>query len=271
MPPRQWLPILQHGCPGGRPDLRLLRAQGFWEAAALCGSNDLWAEAAQVVSDAAAAGWKPLAPGCEGYPVRLHTVLGRLAPPLIWLKGSHPEMRRLAAVVGSRRLRPAESRAAFEAGALLARLGFGVISGGAAGSDSMGVLGAVSAGGFGAHFLPGSACRRSLRCSALFCESPWSPRFDRIAALRRNRWIYAASEAAVVISSRLGEGGSWHGAVAARREKLSRVLIHLASPPSEGNAALAKLGMEAFEDEAGLMRALEREPAEPQTPLPVEA
>jgi predicted Rossmann fold nucleotide-binding protein DprA/Smf involved in DNA uptake len=247
-----------------------MRAHGFWEAAALCGSNDLWDEAAGTVADAAAAGWKPLAPGCAGYPARLHTVLGRLAPPLIWIKGRHPESGRLAAVVGSRRLRPAESRAAYEAGGLLARLGFGVISGGAAGSDCMGVLGAVSAGGFGAHFLPGSACRGSVRCSALLCESPWAPRFDRVAALRRNRWIYAASEAAVVISSRLGEGGSWHGAVAARREKLTRVLIHLASPPSEGNAALAKLGMETVEDEASLARALERPPAETQRPLPVE-
>jgi predicted Rossmann fold nucleotide-binding protein DprA/Smf involved in DNA uptake len=77
---------------------------------------------------------------------------------------------------------------------------------------------------------------------ALFSTDPDAPAFDRVDALTRNKWIYAASEHTIVIASRFGEGGSWAGAIAAMKAKLGNIIVYMAPQPSSGNEALAKLG-----------------------------
>jgi predicted Rossmann fold nucleotide-binding protein DprA/Smf involved in DNA uptake len=116
-----------------------------------------------------------------------------------------------------------------------------VFSGGAAGADSFGAIGAARRGGAAAHFLPGG-CPEPFGPVALFTPNPDAPAFDRVQALTRNKWVYAAAEATIVVASRFGEGGSWAGAIAAMRARLGRVIVFLSDMPSSGNEALAKLG-----------------------------
>lgn len=217
------------------------------EAAALVGDSGLRAAASEWICRMMDAGWEALTPFCGGYPDRLSERLAANAPPLLWVKGDRlAEAYGWCSVVGSRRLSVPESRFAFGSGEALAGLGFAVVSGGAQGADFQGVAGSVASGGYGAHVLPGGEPRHRKIASALVSEAPWEKEFDRVSALRRNRWIYAMSEISVVCASRFRVGGSWHGAVTARREKLGRVIVFApAGGASEGNAALKCAGFEA--------------------------
>lgn len=211
--------------------------------------------AAKYASQKAAEGWTPLAPFSPEYPHKLkHAVR---APQVLWLLGEADGIASQGvAVVGSRQLTPPEARFASEAGSFLARAGLTLFSGGAVGADSFASAGAKSAGGKVFHFLPGG--------QPLYVEppvlsrSPDSPPFDRIEALRRNRWIYSSASAAILVASRFEKGGSWSGAIMARRERLCPVLVFMSDEPSSGNAALAKLGSPQVRSSDELAAALSR-------------
>ncbi|MBA3726948.1 MAG: DNA-processing protein DprA [Armatimonadetes bacterium] len=219
-----------------------LRSRGLWEAAALAEDAGLRDSASEAFRDRLKGGWKPLVASSPIMPPRLRSSLGHSCPPVLWLRGSAMRLRQPGVgIVGSRTLSVDEARFASDAGALLARIGATVFSGGAAGSDSFGVAGTVRAGGYGVHYLPGGEPRRSPE-GCLLSRFPEAPEFDRIEALIRNRWIYASSDAVILVSSRFGQGGSWAGAIAARRSRVSPIIVFRGKHPSSGNEALAKLG-----------------------------
>ncbi|MGI8923795.1 MAG: DNA-processing protein DprA [Fimbriimonadales bacterium] len=216
----------------------------------------LRASASGAFRDRLRGGWKPLLASSPLMPPRLRSSLGHSCPPVLWLRGSAMRLRQPGVgIVGSRTLSVDEARFASEAGALLARMGATVFSGGAAGSDSFGVAGAVRAGGYGVHFLPGGEPRRYPE-GCLLSRFPEAPEFDRIEALIRNRWIYAASDAVILVSSRFGQGGSWAGAISARRSRASPILVFRGKQPSSGNEVLAKLGATSVSSIAELEGAL---------------
>lgn len=243
-----------------------LRRSGLRDEAALLADSGLHCEAAEQFQSIVSLGWMPIPVNAPGYPPRLRSRLRSAAPPLLWLKGELPRNRPWVSIIGSRKLRPIESSFAKEAGWLSAAEGFQVLSGGARGADWMAVCGSVDAGGYGMHLLPGGTPRRPPPASAIVCESPWLPEFDRHLALRRNRWIYAASAVSVVVASRFKEGGSWHGAIAARRERLDRIVVFCSASPSAGNAALARLGVPSVDSLIAfrsVLRSLEPEAHQP--------
>ena len=219
---------------------RRLRAIGHGQAASLLEDEELLENAQGIIERRAFEGWAPVLP--NDMPPALRHEIGSAAPPLLWGYGYG---RRFAepgvGIVGSRMLTPSEARFAAAAGEACAQLGMPVFSGGAAGADSFGAIGAARAGGAAAHFLPGG-CREPFGPVALLTPNPDAPTFDRIEALTRNKWIYAASEATIVVASRFGEGGSWAGAIAAMKARIGRVLVYMGPQPSSGNEALAKLG-----------------------------
>ena len=216
-----------------------LRSRGLWEAAALLDDERLLSEAGKVISQRAQAGWSPITP-FEKMPPRLVAVLSSSCPPLFWAKGELDGLERKAAgIVGGRHLSCEEAKFASAAGALCAELGLSVFSGGAQGADSFGAAGARLAGGFAAHFHPGGKRRAE---ETILCRAIDAPYFDRIEALARNKWIYAAADSVLIVSSRFNEGGSWAGAIAAKRARLSDVIVFMAKTPSSGNQALALLG-----------------------------
>jgi hypothetical protein len=219
-----------------------LRRLGFWEAAALLEDEGLLAEAGALVEDRGRFGWRPLfAPGPPS--LRLASQLGSRCPPMFWLYGGPEGLARPSiSVVGSRCLTPEEAEFADGVGRLAARLGYSVVSGGAAGADSFAAAAATLAGGRSFDFLPGGSVSPE---RPSISRDPDSPAFSRVEALQRNRWIYASSEVTVVVASRHGVGGSWYGAIAARREKLSRAVVFLGRAASAGNEALAGMGFDA--------------------------
>lgn len=208
-------------------------------------------------------GWSAMTPWTKRYPSRLRERLGRNAPPMLWSRGYECEGATPGiAIIGSRALTTEERQFALAVGEECARLGYQVFSGGAVGADTLGLRGA----GVGLHFLPGSPTKRH-RNLPVACRDPEGTSFDRIEALRRNRWVCAASVAVVVVASRLNRGGSWHAAVGAIRSHLCPVLAYLGSRPSTGNVALVESGARPMREPAEL-RDLLAEALQDEAPLP---
>lgn len=217
-----------------------LRAVGHSQAATLLEDDEMIERARCLIDQRAVAGWQPLLPPLM--PPKLREQPGASAPPLLWAYGYAPALRSPGVgIVGSRVLNPSEARFASAAGEVCAQMGMPIFSGGAAGADSFGAIGAARRGGSAVHFLPGG-CSEPFGPIALMTPNPDAPAFDRVQALVRNKWVYAASEATIVVASRFGGGGSWAGAIAAMRARLGRIIVFLSDRPSPGNEALAKLG-----------------------------
>ena len=245
LPPRVWpvvLSELDNGIESSSAACRL-RSKGLVEAAALIEDESLLEKAEKLIERRAARGWMPIIPSSPFYPPRLRSTMGERSPPVFWQKGSFQALSTgCVGIVGRRLLSSEEARFAYEAGREVARLGISVLSGGAAGADVLGVEGAVSEGGYGAHFLPGGEPDAAPNATAIISRNPEANRFSRFEALARNRWIYAASKAVVLVSSRFGEGGAWAGAIEAKRSRLCPLIVFIGSSPSAGNLAFRSLG-----------------------------
>lgn len=246
--PRRWLAVLGALEAGGEA-VRALRSQSFWEEAArleVPGALE-WARRVLAAGDA-------LTAACPGYPVRWSERLGAAAPAALWQSGPLPSGL-FVAVVGSRRLSPPDSEFAFGVGRALALAGYVLVSGGAAGADTQAALGAQSAGGSVLELLPcglGSGVGRR-GCAASVC-APGAP-FSSASAMQRNAVIYALAEAAVVVAPRFRQGGTWHGAIEARRRRLCPLLVRPV-PGCPASAALLALGARPLAAPSGLELAL---------------
>lgn len=220
-----------------------LRSTGLHDFAVLTESDFIF-DAYKILEKRKKIGWEIICSYDESkFPVLMRERLGMHCPPVLWKKGENDCFSLPAiAVVGSRNLNPEEEKFAFQAGELLANLYIVVISGAAKGADSLSVFGALAKNGKGVHFLPGGKEGRMPKASAYITENTGAKGFERYSALRRNRWIYASGECAIVVSSRFGEGGAWHGALEAFRRKICPIAVYIGEEPSSGNDALMRLG-----------------------------
>lgn len=188
------------------------------------------------------------------YPATLRRRLREAAPPVLYGSG-HAKLLTTGglAVVGSRNadaslLTWTEGVARLAAGA-----GYTVVSGGARGVDQAAMRGALHADGAVVGVLADSleqaAIRReyrdAFRQGRLVLVSPYDPaaRFLGGHAMARNKVVYALSEAALVVESDVGKGGTWTGAVE-QLEKLRLVPLFVRSSgaPSAGLDALRRKG-----------------------------
>lgn len=186
------------------------------------------------------------------------------------------------AVVGSRDVDEALINYTQSIGRLAAKACKTLVSGGARGIDQAAMRGALEAGGsvigVMADSLEKAAMNRDhremLMEGQLVLISPYDPGagFNVGNAMQRNKLIYALSDAALVVNSDMGKGGTWAGAVE-QLDKLRLVPVYVRSDGAV-NKALAALQQKGAlpwpnpTDPEGLVAALSAENA-PRESKPV--
>ena len=190
----------------------------------------------------------------EVYPKRYKQRLRHQAPPLLYACGNLELLHRPAlAVVGSRNTPESLLQETTQIGARAAAAEVVIASGAAKGVDEAAMLGALQAGGAAIGVVADSLekmaakpiWRQALidgRLLLLSAEAP-SARFQVWRAMARNKLIYALADAAVVMSSAKGSGGTWEGAEE-QLTKLKCCPIHVVDDPrgGEGLPALHAMG-----------------------------
>jgi predicted Rossmann fold nucleotide-binding protein DprA/Smf involved in DNA uptake len=192
------------------------------------------------------------------YPERFKQRLGTAAPPVLFGCGHQRilETRGLA-VVGSRNATAQDLNFTSRLAERTAADGYTVISGGARGVDTTAMEAALVAEGTAVGVLADSLMRAStsrifrphLAAGNLVLISPYQPeaRFNVGNAMRRNALIYTLADAAVVIASDEGKGGTWNGATEALNAGWGPVWVRTHAHMPSGNAALIKRGAQPLE------------------------
>jgi DNA processing protein len=192
------------------------------------------------------------------YPERLRQRLGDSAPPVLYGAGAVELLQAGGvAIVGSRDADADALAYAREAAAAVVRSGRAVVSGGARGIDAAAMTGAAEAGGTVVGALADSLERqaRSPEVRVLVADerlvllSPYGADvpFSVGAAMGRNRLIYCLADAALVVSTSEGEGGTWAGAIEALTAGWVPVHVRAGDGAPEGNAVLLARGAIALE------------------------
>jgi predicted Rossmann fold nucleotide-binding protein DprA/Smf involved in DNA uptake len=187
------------------------------------------------------------------YPDRLKRRLRAGSPPLLFGCGNRGLLDTGGlAVVGSRETGESDLAFAARLGAEAASQGMSIVSGGARGVDEAAMLGALAHEcttiGVLADSLLRTATsakyRRYLMTRDLALVSPFNPeaRFEVGNAMARNRYIYCLADAAVVVSSSLGKGGTWTGAIENLEKQWVPLWVKTSSHPASGNAELVRRG-----------------------------
>ena len=187
----------------------------------------------------------------DSYPPLLKQRLRRQAPPVLFGAGPKSALGIPAiAIVGSREVDAEGLRYAEWLGALCAEQYMAVVSGGARGVDSSAMQGALERGGTAVGITVESleklVRRRDYRVAIseeqLTLVTPFHPstRWYASNAMRRNRLIYALSEAAVVVASSAEKGGTRSGAL--ENMAADWVPLHVRDDGSPGNRSLISAG-----------------------------
>ena len=193
------------------------------------------------------------------YPKKLKEKLGNASPPLFYAAGD-PTIAAQSAIgfVGSRSI--GESDILFTQSAVRNVLNNGhiIVSGGAKGCDSIAEETALDSGGAAIAYLSDSMMRKlrnaktlqAVQQGKLLLLSVVKPDagFNTGVAMMRNRYIYAQSEATVVVKSDYNKGGTWSGATENLKNHWALTLCrnHLSYP---GNKALIEKGAIPVEDD----------------------
>ena len=190
----------------------------------------------------------------EQYPKRFIEHMKDHAPPIVYGCGDTELLNTGGlAVVGSRDVDPELVEFTENVGRLGARAHQTLISGGARGIDQAAMRGAAESGGkvIGVladsleHAAVNRGNRELLTDSRLTLITVFDPSagFNVGHAMQRNRLIYALGDAALVVNSDVGKGGTWTGAIE-QLEKLHFVPVYVRSTgqASEGLKALQEKG-----------------------------
>ena len=151
--------------------------------------------------------------------------LDKAMPQFLVMRGNSDLLRQSRiAVAGSRDILANTRRLAQETGRRIAQEGFVMICGGARGVDDAAQEACLAAGGslilVPAQPVSVLLSRHAYLRTALdggrllvLCDTLPQEPFSAHKALSRNHTIYALGDAAVVVASRLEQGGSWRGAM----------------------------------------------------------
>ena len=190
-------------------DVRQLLERGFLLAQAL----ERWS---------ARAIWVVTRPD-DDYPNRLRKKMRSKAPPVLYGCGDRDALDSGGlAVVGSRKVNEELIEYTERVGQLAAGAEVQIVSGGARGVDQAAMRGSLAAGGHAIGVLGNNLERAALNRGnreplmdgRLVLVSSFDPavRFRGWQAMERNKQIYALADAALVVNSDLGHGGTWAGA-----------------------------------------------------------
>ena len=171
-----------------------------------------------------------------GYPRRRLKRLGKEMPPVLYGSGDAGILSNGGlAVVGFRNARKALIEYTENVGRLVAEAERGLVSGGARRRVSRAAMrGALDSGGRVVGVLADGLekvlqeHREALKDGRLVLISPYDPaaRFHAGQAMQRNKLIYALSDAALVVDSDYGRGGTWTGAIE-QLDKLKLVPVYV--------------------------------------------
>lgn len=198
----------------------------------------------------------PLTRISSGYPSALRGQLGERAPVVLWYRG---DLRLLeqpcVSIVGSRQPNGRAQGFARRVGALAAKEGYVLCSGGAEGVDTEAENACLAGGGRAIVFPAGrlTDCRADARVLYL-TEGAYDAPFSAQRALARNRLIHALGERTYAAQPRLHAGGTWRGC-ADHLRSIARPLF-LLEDGSEATAALVAQGARQI----GLPETLHPEP-----------
>ncbi len=189
----------------------------------------------------------------EAYPARWRDLLKGSAPPVLFGAGPASLLNsRSIGIVGSREIDQNLMEIAETLGRSIAKTGAVMVSGGARGSDRMGMTGAIDYGGEVVGVLSGDLdrlsrqpeLRRWIENETLCLVSHVHPGtgFSAGNAMARNKLIYTLAEATIVISTAEGTGGTWSGAVENLKRHWAPLLIWTGEGAPFANQALVRKG-----------------------------
>ena len=187
------------------------------------------------------------------YPPALKSKLKYKSPVVLYCSGN-PDLfeEEGIAIVGSRNVDEDGMNFAQVVARKCANERLTVISGGAKGVDTIAQMAALSSGGTVISVLADSmekvVRKRELRDAIienkLLIVSPFNPEstFKIYNAMDRNKYIYALSKAAIVVSSDYGKGGTWSGATENLKNGWVPLYVRNGSNVPQGNLELIKKG-----------------------------
>jgi predicted Rossmann fold nucleotide-binding protein DprA/Smf involved in DNA uptake len=215
--------------------------------------------------------------GDEAYPLRYKTYLQGKAPPLIFGVGEHSLLQSGGlAIVGSRRASEEDTGFAERIGVACAEQKVPVISGAAKGIDSESMMSAINQRGTAIGVLAEGLGRAAVAPpyheaiveGRLALISPYEPeaRWFPYTAMERNKLIYALADAALIVASSDGEGGTWAGAVEALKQGQIPIFVKASGEVAAGNRKLIQSGAHEFPQEPwNDLRKLLENPSPPGT------
>lgn len=185
------------------------------------------------------------------YPSMLKQKLGNSCPPLFYCAGDLNLLnRRYMGFVGARTVEQRDVEFTVQTVGKITERGLGVVSGGAKGIDSVAGTEALLRGSFCVEYLSDSMMKKlqsaeivkQVQNGHLLLLSVANPEagFHVGMAMMRNRYIYAQSQATVVVRSDLKKGGTWAGAEENLKNGYCPCLCW--NHPYPGNQALIQKG-----------------------------
>lgn len=170
----------------------------------------------------------------KNYPRQLKERLKKDSPPVLYYSGNLDILQSQGvAVVGSRNIDEKGAEFTQKLGKKCAEEGFFVVSGGAEGVDTIAETSALKSNGLAVSIVSNSMIgrikqketREAIADGKLLLLSTFHPKssFTVYNAMDRNKYIYALSHYAVVVSSDYKKGGTYAGAA----ENLKRQMVPL--------------------------------------------
>jgi predicted Rossmann fold nucleotide-binding protein DprA/Smf involved in DNA uptake len=195
----------------------------------------------------------------ETYPKRWKNRLKSAAPPVIFGSGPQELLNRPSvAIVGSREITEDLAEIANAIGLRVAQAAQVVVSGGARGSDRVGMQGALQIEGYAIGVLPADLAKLSrqrdvrefIANERLCFVTQVNPAagFSVGNAMGRNRLIYALSDLTIVIATAAGSGGTWAGATENLKRRWAPMAVWTGAGAPDGNEQLVRTGAFPFSD-----------------------
>lgn len=187
------------------------------------------------------------------FPRRWRERLKSAAPVVIFGAGPATLLDRPSiAIVGSREITDELGELGNAIGRRIFQAGMVVVSGGARGSDRVGMQGALLDAGDAVGVLPGDLARfskqrdvREFIVNEQLCfVSQVNPHagFSVGNAMARNKLIYTLSDLAIVLATKEGSGGTWAGAIENLEKNWVPMAVWTGNGAPDGNSALEKRG-----------------------------
>lgn len=191
------------------------------------------------------------------YPAALKKKLLGACPPIFYCAGDLELLNnRTVGFVGSRAVEQKDAEFTKNAVNRVVSLGYGVVSGGAKGIDTIAGTEAILRDSFSIEYVSDSMLRKlkssdtvkRIQDGKLLMLSVVRPDagFNVGITMQRNRYIYAQSEATVVVRADLNKGGTWSGATENLRHSWCPTLCW--DYPYPGNKALIEKGAVAIDN-----------------------